>query len=168
MLDNTWVVIITGGKNKKSTHCNPSNKCGYNILFVNQANDTLTVWGNTSVHVDLGGSTHYPWLLPMVVCWREAEFVTYQPVLWQALRVAMPDNMQNKEFLDNSTLQSGDLLFLTENRSDMENAITASTGDYTHVALAERDSADDVWIIEASPMKGVQRIPYSQFEREHL
>ena len=24
MLDNKWVVIITGGKNKKSTNCNPS------------------------------------------------------------------------------------------------------------------------------------------------
>lgn len=81
-----------------------SNKCGYEIVFVNQANDTLTVWGNTSAHVDLGGSTHYPWMLPMVVCWREAEFVTYQPVLWQTLREMMPDGMQNKDFLDNSTL----------------------------------------------------------------
>ena len=65
-------------------------------------------------------------------------------------------------------LQSGDLLFLTENRSDMENAITASTGEYTHVALVERDSADDVWVIEASTRNGVQRIPYGQFERENL
>ena len=81
-----------------------SNKCGYEIIFVNQANDTLTVWGNTSAHVDLGGSTHYPWMLPMVVCWKEAEFVTYKPVLWQVLREMMPDSMQNKEFLDNSTL----------------------------------------------------------------
>ena len=151
-----------------------SNKCGYNITFVNQANDTLTVWGNTSTHVDLGGSTHYPWLLPMIVCWREAEFVTYQPVLWQALREAMPESMQLREHLDNSTLhprwtlQSGDLLFLTKNRSEMEKAITASTGEYTHVALVERDSADDVWVIEALPTKGVRRIPYSQFEREHL
>ena len=70
---------------------------------------------------------------------------------------------------DDSTLQSGDLLFLTKNRSDMENAITASTGEYTHVALVERDGADDVWIIEASPKRGVQRISYSQFKREqHL
>jgi hypothetical protein len=43
-------------------------------------------------------------MLPMVVCWREAEFVTYQPVLWQTLREMMPDGMQNKDFLDNSTL----------------------------------------------------------------
>jgi uncharacterized protein YycO len=66
------------------------------------------------------------------------------------------------------TLQSGDLLFLTKNKSDMESAISASTGEYTHVALVERDNADDVWVIEASPEKGVRRIPYSQFEREHL
>ena len=67
----------------------------------------------------------------------------------------------------NDTLQSGDLIFLNNNRSDMEKAITASTGEYSHVALVERDSADDVWVIEASPKNGVQRIPYSQFEREN-
>ena len=66
-----------------------------------------------------------------------------------------------------SSLQSGDLIFLSNNRSDMEKAITASTGEYSHVALVERDSADDVWVIEASPKYGVQRIPYSQFEREN-
>lgn len=65
------------------------------------------------------------------------------------------------------TLQSGDLLFLNNNRSNMEKAITASTGEYSHVALVERDSADDVWVIEASPKNGVQRIPYSLFERNH-
>ena len=151
-----------------------TNQCGYIIVFVNRADDTLFVRGSTSAYVDLGGSTHYPWMLPMMVSWREAEFTTYQPVLWQALREMMPDNMQNKEFLDNGTLhprytlQSGDLLFLMENKSAMENAITASTGEYTHVALVERDSADDVWVIEASPAKGVRRILYSQFEREHL
>ena len=66
-----------------------------------------------------------------------------------------------------NTLQTGDLLFLNENKSAMEKAITASTGEYTHVALVERDSTDDVWVIEASPKYGVQRIPYSQFEREN-
>ena len=64
-------------------------------------------------------------------------------------------------------LQTGDLLFLNENKSAMEKAITASTGEYSHVALVERDSTDDVWVIEASPKYGVQRIPYSQFEREN-
>ena len=66
-----------------------------------------------------------------------------------------------------SCLQSGDLIFLNNNRSDMEKAITASTGEYSHVALVERDSADDVWVVEASPKKGVQRISYEQFERNH-
>jgi hypothetical protein len=65
-------------------------------------------------------------------------------------------------------LQSGDLLFLTENASAMEKAITVSTGEYTHVAMVERDSADVVWIIEAYPEKGVRRISYEQFERENL
>lgn len=64
--------------------------------------------------------------------------------------------------------QSGDLLFLKEIRSDMEKAITASTGAYTHVALVERDSADKVWVIEAVPKKGVRRIPYRQFEIDYL
>ena len=56
-------------------------------------------------------------------------------------------------------LQSGDLLFLTKNKSAMEKAITASTGEYTHVALVERDSADDVWVFFwfASGKKFVQR-----------
>ncbi len=67
-----------------------------------------------------------------------------------------------------NTLQNGDLLFLNDNKSAMEKAITASTGEYTHVALVERDSADDVWVIEASPKYGVQRIPYNQFERENI
>lgn len=66
-----------------------------------------------------------------------------------------------------NTLQTGDLLFLNENKSAMEKAITASTGEYSHVALVERDSTNDVWVIEASPKYGVQRIPYSQFEREN-
>ena len=67
-----------------------------------------------------------------------------------------------------AALQTGDLLFLNENKSDMEKAISASTGEYTHVALVECDSADDVWVIEAYPEKGVRRVSYEQFEREHL
>ena len=66
------------------------------------------------------------------------------------------------------TLQTGDLLFLNENSSEMEKAITVSTGEYTHVALVECDSADEVWVIEAYPEKGVRRISYEQFKREHL
>lgn len=81
-------------------------------------------------------------------------------------RLGELDVVYRNEF--HNTLQTGDLLFLNENKSAMEKAITASTGEYTHVALLERDSADDVWVIEASPKKGVQRIPYSQFERENI
>ena len=148
-----------------------TNKYGYAITFINQANETLTVEGQTSAHVDLGGSTHYPWLLPMVARWREAEFMTYQPVLWQALREAMPDSMQLREYLDNSTLhprytlQSGDLIFWSKGWSEMEQAITASTGKYTHVALVERDSTDNVWIIEAIPEEGVLRRSFGEFNR---
>ena len=80
-------------------------------------------------------------------------------------RLGEPDVVCCNEF--HNTLQTGDLLFLNENKSAMEKAITASTGEYSHVALVERDSTDDVWVIEASPKYGVQRIPYSQFEREN-
>ena len=150
-----------------------TNKYGYNITLVNQAKDTLKAWGNTSAQVDLGGSTHYPWLLPMVVCWREAKFVTYQPVLWQALREAMPEDMLHKKYLDNSTLhpidtfQSGDLVFFDFGWSAMEQAIKASTGQYSHVALVERDSAG-LWLIEATPEDGVLRRPFNDYEREFL
>lgn len=56
---------------------------------------------------------------------------------------------------DNSTLQphvqlqSGDLLFLYGSDGGMDEAIRASTGSYTHVALVECDSSGRVWIIEA-------------------
>ncbi len=81
-----------------------SNRYGYTITLVNGAGDTLTASGNTSAFLDLSGSTHYPWLLPMTVQWREAIFTTYQPTLWQVLREAMPDSMQLREYLDNKKL----------------------------------------------------------------
>ncbi len=101
-------------------------------------------------------------------------FILLLNIALQAQQEAIPDSMKLHEYLDNSTLhprytlQSGDLLFLTAKKSNIEKAIAASTGEYTHVALVERDSADNVWIIEASPKEGVQRISYEQFEREHL
>ena len=82
------------------------------------------------------------------------------------LLLAVAAQAQQRDQL--AKLQTGDLLFLNENSSDMEKAITASTGEHTHVALVERDSADDVWVIEAYPEKGVRRISYEQFQREHL
>jgi uncharacterized protein YycO len=150
-----------------------SNKHGYVITFVNQAGDTLKAFGQTDSHNSLGGSTRFPWLLPMYVFWREAQFFTYQPVLWQTLREAMPDSMFMKEYLDNSTLrpeeklQSGDLLFVSNKwyESDMEQAIKASTGQYSHVALVEVDSLGVVWVIEATPDDGVKHKSFSSFER---
>lgn len=71
----------------------------------------------------------------------------------------------NVACLNEHTLQSGDLLFLNTKESEMDKAITASTGEYTHVALVERDSADNVWIIEALPEEGVLRRSFGEFER---
>jgi hypothetical protein len=153
-----------------------SNKYGYIITFFNQEGDSLKVYGNTSSHVNLGGSTRFPWLLPMYVDCREATFSTYQPVLWQTLREAMPDSMFLKDYLDNSTLRpeeklkNGDLLFMEYHghyQSDMDRAIKSSTGSYTHVALVEVDRDGLVWIIDATPQNGVKRKTYASFEREN-
>ncbi|MCQ2279201.1 MAG: hypothetical protein MJZ49_00150 [Bacteroidales bacterium] len=70
----------------------------------------------------------------------------------------------NVACLNEHTLQSGDLIFC-KGWSEMDKAITASTGEYTHVALVERDSADNVWIIEALPEEGVLRRSFREFER---
>lgn len=143
---------------------------GYRITVVNQTGDTLTLQGFSSGGFTLGG-TRFPWLLPMRADWREASFVTYQPTLWQALKPMMPDGMRHRQHLDNKTLrpriklQSGDLLFYrNQEDSDMEKAISESTGKYVHVALVEVDSLDRLWIIEASSEKGVQRRPMRSYE----
>jgi len=85
-------------------------------------------------------------------------------VLFLLLMLSISVQAQQRDRL--AELQTGDLLFLTENSSAMEKAITASTGEYTHVALVECDSADDVWVIEAVLKKGVRRISYEQFKGE--
>ena len=95
-------------------------------------------------------------------------FLTLMVALLQAGWAQRPDYPDVSALHTEWTLQSGDLLFLNENKSDMEKAIAISTGEYTHVVLVERDSADKVWIVEASPAKGVRRIPYEQFEKESL
>ena len=46
----------------------------------------------------------------------------------------------------------------------MEKAIASSTGNYTHVALVECDSAGIVWIIEATTGAGVRRIRFSDWD----
>lgn len=57
-------------------------------------------------------------------------------------------------------LRSGDMLFVQSKESSMEKAISASTGVYTHVAMIERDSVGNMWVIEATTSAGVQRVPY--------
>ena len=119
---------------------------GYRITFTNRQGDTLRVNGNS----DADCGEYFPWMLPMKVTGGSESFVTYQPLLWQALRPMMPEGMMHRRFLNNNSLydlRPCDLLFFPD---------TAATGEYTHVALVE--SVDDtVWIIDATPQNGVSR-----------
>lgn len=139
---------------------------GYEVILVNALGDTMRAKGSCSAFTEIGHRARFPWLLPMHINSRTANFRTYQPCLWQALKPLMPDGMLLKKHLDNRTLKfpykfhSGDLLFCSRQRSNMEKAIGSSTGEYTHVAIVEVDSTGRVWIIEASSSEGVQRIPY--------
>ena len=54
--------------------------------------------------------------------------------------------------------QSGDLLFVRSQTSAFEKAIGASTGEYTHVAIVERDAEGRIWVIEATTGTGVDRV----------
>lgn len=126
---------------------------GYRITFVNRQGDTLRVNGNS----DADCGEYFPWMLPMKVAGGGESFVTYQPLLWQALRPMMPEGMMHRRFLNNNSLfdlRPCDLLFFPD---------TAATGEYTHVALVE--SVDDtVWIIDATPQNGVSRRPFLRTE----
>lgn len=59
--------------------------------------------------------------------------------------------------IDFKTLRSGDLLFVSDT-SGMGLAIQQSTGNYTHVAIVERDG-DSLFIIDATRKRGVARRP---------
>lgn len=126
---------------------------GYRITFVNRQGDTLRVNGNS----DADCGKYFPWMLPMKVDGGGESFVTYQPLLWQALLPMMPEGMMHRRFLNNNSLydlRPCDLLFFPD---------TAATGEYTHVALVE--SVDDtVWIIDATPQNGVSRRPFLRTE----
>jgi len=126
---------------------------GYRITFVNRQGDTLRVNGNS----DADCGEYFPWMLPMKVAGGGESFVTYQPLLWQALLPMMPEGMMHRRFLNNNSLydlRPCDLLFFPD---------TAATGEYTHVALVE--SVDDtVWIIDATPQNGVSRRPFLRTE----
>ena len=126
---------------------------GYRIIFTNRQGDTLRVNGNS----DADCGEYFPWMLPMRFAGSHMAFVTYQPLLWQALRPMMPEGMMHRRFLNNNSLydlRPCDLLFFPD---------TAATGEYTHVALVE--SVDDtVWIIDATPQNGVSRRPFLRTE----
>ena len=133
-----------------------TSRSGYRITFVNHRGDTLTARGSS----DINCGAYFPWMLPMTFTGDSAAFVTYQPLLWQALRPMMPEGMMHRSFLSNSTLVSlrpGDLLFFSED-GGMGSAIKASTGHYTHVAIVE-SVGDTVWVIDATPDQGVARRP---------
>ena len=129
---------------------------GYRIIFTNRQGDTLRVDGNS----DADCGEYFPWMLPMKVAGGSESFVTYQPLLWQALRPMMPEGMMHRRFLNNNSLfdlRPGDLLFFSDT-TGMGSAVRESTGEYTRVALVE--SVDDtVWIIDATQRYGVSRRP---------
>ncbi len=57
-----------------------------------------------------------------------------------------------------TTPQTGDLIFFTRGSSSMDDAISSATGDgFVHVAIVEVDSEGTVWLIDATPRKGVSR-----------
>lgn len=132
---------------------------GYRIIFTNLQGDTLRIDGNS----DADCGKYFPWMLPMKVAGGSESFVTYQPMLWQALKPLMPEDMMHRRFLNNSSLfdlRPGDLLFFRDT-TGMGNAVRESTGEYTHVALVE--SVDDtVWIIDATQRYGVSRRPLTR------
>lgn len=132
---------------------------GYRIIFTNRQGDTLRIDGNS----DADCGDYFPWMLPMKVASGGESFVTYQPLLWQALRPMMPEGMMHRRFLNNNSLfdlRPGDLLFFRDT-TGMGRAVHESTGEYTHVALVE--SVDDtVWIIDATQRYGVSRRPLDE------
>ena len=132
---------------------------GYQLLFINGKGDTLQAYGSSNEEC----GDYFPWMLPMRFDGSNTAFVTYQPLLWQTLRQMMPKGMMLRGFLSNSSLvdlRPGDLLFFSEEGA-MGNAIKASTGQYTHVAMVESlGQRDTVWIIDATQKRGVSRRPY--------
>lgn len=128
---------------------------GYKVTFTNWSGDKLCFYGTS----DAECGDYFPWLLPMRLNGREVAFVTYQPVLWKALRPIMPEGMKLREHLSGLVfMRPGDLLFFRDTEG-MGAAVKESTGQYTHVAIVE-SVGDTVWIIDATPQNGVSRRPY--------
>lgn len=57
--------------------------------------------------------------------------------------------------------RTGDLLFVSapDDASSMDGAIVAATGSITHVAIIEKTREGDLWVIDATPGRGVDRHP---------
>ena len=57
--------------------------------------------------------------------------------------------------------QTGDLLFVNApaDAGQMEGAIMAATGNIVHVAILEKDADGSLWVIDATPERGVDRHP---------
>lgn len=66
--------------------------------------------------------------------------------------------------LDNKpSFRSGDLVFQAGGDGEMSRAIEESTaGSFTHVGIIER-SGDGLFVLEATPRKGVVRTPFKEF-----
>lgn len=70
---------------------------------------------------------------------------------------------------DAGRLQSGDLVFVASASSDgMDGAIASATADgaalsFVHVAIVDVDDDGAIWIVEATPKKGVVRHPLESF-----
>lgn len=61
------------------------------------------------------------------------------------------------------SFRSGDLIFQAGGDGEMSRAIEESTkGNYTHVGIIER-SGDSLFVLEATPRKGVTRTPFKEF-----
>lgn len=63
-------------------------------------------------------------------------------------------------------LQTGDLIFLIptgDSQGSMDEAISAATGEITHVAIVDVDESGGVSVIDATPRRGVSRYSLDTF-----
>lgn len=86
-------------------------------------------------------------------------------------------NKSNDKTFDETEVQNGDLLFvglsydyqLVVDSADMDAAIVESTCDnadsvnYIHVAILERDENGQIWVVDATIRRGVDRYPLDTF-----
>lgn len=62
--------------------------------------------------------------------------------------------------------KTGDLIFVASTSGEMDGAISAATGAFTHVAILEV-AGDSLWVIDAHPAHGVSRRPLDVFLEEN-